>query len=42
MSTPGIAQAPDAVLVAVEDADLAVDRTRRAAVAVAIEGNSLH
>lgn len=27
---------------AVEDADLAIDRSRRASVAVAIEGNSLH
>ena len=41
MSTPVIAQSPAAVLVSVEDADLAVDGARRAAVAMAIEGNCL-
>lgn len=41
MGTPVIAQAPDAVLVAVEDPNLAVHGTCRAAVAICIECDSL-
>lgn len=42
MSPPSIAQAPNTVLVAIEDSDLAVDGAGRTAIAVAIEGNGLH
>lgn len=41
MRGPSIAQAPGAVLVAVEDADLAIDGTGGAAVAVGVEGYGL-
>ena len=42
MCSPIVAVAPDAVFVAVEDADLAVDRSRRAPVTVGVEGDGLH
>ena len=41
MCPPGVAEAPGAVPVAVEDADLAVDGAGRAAVAVGVEGHCL-
>ena len=40
--TPVVTMAPDAILVPVEDTDLAVDGARRAPVAVAVEGDGLH
>jgi hypothetical protein len=42
MGAPRVAQSPCAVLVAVEDADLAVDGPCRAAVAVAVESDGLY
>lgn len=42
MRAPVVTQAPDAILVAVEDADLAVDGAGRAAVAVRVECDGLH
>lgn len=41
VGAPRVAQAPGTILVAVEDADLAVDGARGAAVAVAVEGDGL-
>ncbi len=41
MRPPVIAVSPYAVLVAVEDADLPIDRTRGTAIAVAVEGDGL-
>ncbi|KAM6533752.1 hypothetical protein FALCPG4_006708 [Fusarium falciforme] len=41
MCGPGIAKAPCAILVAVEDADLAIDGAGGAAVAVCVEGDCL-
>jgi hypothetical protein len=41
MGAPIVAQAPDAILVAVEDPDLAIDGAGRAAVAIGIECDSL-
>lgn len=42
MGCPGVAKAPSSVLVTVEDANLAVDGPRGAAVAVSVEGDGLH
>lgn len=41
MGSPRVAEAPDAVLVAVEDPDLAVDGAGCAAVSVAVKSNGL-
>ena len=41
MCGPGIAKAPCAILVAIEDADLAIDGAGGAAVAVCVEGDCL-
>jgi hypothetical protein len=40
MRTPVIAQAPDAILVAIEYTDLAIDGARCAPIAVGVEGDS--
>lgn len=40
--SPVVAVPPDAVLVAVEDADLSVDRSCRAPVAIGVEGDGLN
>lgn len=42
MGGPCVAEAPGAVLVAVEDADFAIDGAGCAAVAVGVEGDGLH
>lgn len=42
MRPPSIAQAPSAVLMAIKDTNLAVDRPSRAPIAMAIECDGLH
>jgi hypothetical protein len=42
MCSPIVAVSPDAVAMPIEDADLAVHRPRRGAVAIGIESHGLH